>query len=627
MFTNIYVTMDINLKANAKAKTGEKTEKIERAEIAERKKKINLKEKCIDFRKLPTFLWDRKKLSHKLNVEKRLNKSNDQENLLNNIRPQKHFVPSIKEWNQSIYAYNKETVKNLPCLDQAAFKLIFSYLNFYDFKKEELVQYRGRRRRRINYVRSCFREVMPSKLNFKHTNKNVTIIVHVLNRRIRYYLQNVNLASTINALNKQQYKLFMQEVKPKMLILKNHIKTLNDINNIKDIIYNFDNYKQIFNNKQTLKTFCLNNKIINNIFNGSQLKQTYNSEADLQRLFTDKEKLEKIFNVYINYIDAQNRVMSEHNKHNQHNQHNAHNRYDQHNKYNENNENSQYNELSVYKNLNQAIKEFISLEIQSVISKQLYFLEKSKFNKSYLLPLINLLELIYKKEIKFNFINLRYIGNSASIISDDIKKKIKVKTSVGFLMKTLLNSTHFLPRKTLLNTTAKRRYVQQNIELKDMYKHIKHNSIAYGELKKFFKAKRSGLALYSFQDTPSENFFNKSGFADTNFTDNDPLEKLINSDNKPISKPNVNKTLTGLKYKFLTGLHFLVRGRISKRYSAVRSRVFKKYKGSLRDHESSVKRLSTSVVRGLENSSVQYSLSTGVRRAGSYGVKVWSNAN
>ena len=43
----------------------------------------------------------------------------------------KHFPPAIKEWSNSIYAFNKNTQKSLPATDRYIIALINSYFNLY----------------------------------------------------------------------------------------------------------------------------------------------------------------------------------------------------------------------------------------------------------------------------------------------------------------------------------------------------------------------------------------------------------------------------------------------------------------------------------------------------------------
>ena len=73
----------------------------------------------------------------------------------------------------------------------------------------------------------------------------------------------------------------------------------------------------------------------------------------------------------------------------------------------------------------------------------------------------------------------------------------------------------------------------------------------------------------------------------------------------------------------LGGIRLEVKGRLTPRYRADRSLYFMKWKGGLKNIDSSYQRLSSVLFRGNTNSNVSYSLSTGKRRIGAFAVKGW----
>ena len=78
-----------------------------------------------------------------------------------------------------------------------------------------------------------------------------------------------------------------------------------------------------------------------------------------------------------------------------------------------------------------------------------------------------------------------------------------------------------------------------------------------------------------------------------------------------------------IKYKNLGGIRLEVKGRLTKRYRADRSVYYLKWKGGLKNIDSSFKGLSAVVFRGFVNSNVEYSIKTGKRRIGAFAVKGW----
>jgi len=71
----------------------------------------------------------------------------------------------------------------------------------------------------------------------------------------------------------------------------------------------------------------------------------------------------------------------------------------------------------------------------------------------------------------------------------------------------------------------------------------------------------------------------------------------------------------------LAGVRVEAKGRLTKRFTASRS-VFKmKYKGGLKNVDSSFKGIPAVMLRGIVKSNVQYSLLNSKNRNGAYGVK------
>jgi hypothetical protein len=71
------------------------------------------------------------------------------------------------------------------------------------------------------------------------------------------------------------------------------------------------------------------------------------------------------------------------------------------------------------------------------------------------------------------------------------------------------------------------------------------------------------------------------------------------------------------------GIRLEVKGRLTKRYRADRSKYFVKWKGGLKNINSSFQGLSSVLFRGNTKSNTSYSLSTGKRRIGAFAVKGW----
>jgi len=79
--------------------------------------------------------------------------------------------------------------------------------------------------------------------------------------------------------------------------------------------------------------------------------------------------------------------------------------------------------------------------------------------------------------------------------------------------------------------------------------------------------------------------------------------------------------IKNLKHLKLAGVRIEAKGRLTRRFKAQRS-VFKmKYKGGLKNVDSSFKGLSAVMLRGIVKSNVQYSVISSKNRVGAYGIK------
>ena len=103
----------------------------------------------------------------------------------------------------------------------------------------------------------------------------------------------------------------------------------------------------------------------------------------------------------------------------------------------------------------------------------------------------------------------------------------------------------------------------------------------------------------------------------------DPLDKILN---KLFSKHEIESEkrisiLNSIKNKSITGVRLEAAGRLSKRHTASRSTFRLRYKGSLRNRDSSYRGLSSMIMRGNTRSNIQFTKLNSVVRIGSFGLK------
>lgn len=112
------------------------------------------------------------------------NKNKKESNKENKYTYNKNFPSSVREWNNSIYVYNKHALNLIPVTVALTTKLIKSYFNLCNFKLE-------RKMRKIKLMRRLKRlsshKIYVSNGEFKHTNNKVLITLYLFNRQQHNY--------------------------------------------------------------------------------------------------------------------------------------------------------------------------------------------------------------------------------------------------------------------------------------------------------------------------------------------------------------------------------------------------------------------------------------------------------
>jgi hypothetical protein len=222
----------------------------------------------------------------------------------------------------------------------------------------------------------------------------------------------------------------------------------------------------------------------------------------------------------------------------------------------------------------------------------MYSLNQYKFNNLTFLPkLSNILNKIIGKKIEYNIINLKSIAYNTDLFTNALALKLK-KTRMNYIksMFSILNRA-YLPK---INTIKERTLVkgQKNIDLYlDKYKDL--NIISN---------------LNNINLDKLLNNINNTTNTDKNDTENKKIHNLI---------------YNSIGYKNMGGIRLEVKGRLTKRYRADRSVYSLKWKGGLKNVDSSFKRLSSVLFRGNSKSNMTYTLSQSKRRIGAFAVKGW----
>ena len=104
----------------------------------------------------------------------------------------KHFPVATKEWFNSIYAFNKNSIKNLTISDKNLTKLIKSYFNLYLSKNIFNSKNIATRFRRL-----AVNKIFISRAELKHTNSKVIITLYAYNEERRILIRKIKKIEAI----------------------------------------------------------------------------------------------------------------------------------------------------------------------------------------------------------------------------------------------------------------------------------------------------------------------------------------------------------------------------------------------------------------------------------------------
>lgn len=226
------------------------------------------------------------------------------------------------------------------------------------------------------------------------------------------------------------------------------------------------------------------------------------------------------------------------------------------------------------------IQEYIYIHLRIVRKYNLlYSLNVLKFNKLSLLAILsNILKKIIPKKIEYNIINLNSFSNSTDIFTNIIALKLKRKK-----IRRLKEVSSVLNRTGIRKNSYYDNFIVRGIDI--------------------FKSKYKDLRIISYLKKKNN------------------LNNLLNNTNK---QKNIKKHIwDSIKYKNISGIRIEVKGRLTKRYRADRSVYSLRWKGGLKNSDSSFRRISNILWRGNTPSHTDYSISTSKRRIGAFAVKGW----
>jgi hypothetical protein len=516
-----------------------------------------------------------------LNLIKTNYLKNDKYNESQTTYSLKHFPTSTREWNSSIYSFNKNSLDLIPVASLSASKIIRSYFQLFNINMEkELRTKRLSVRRRKNSKNKIY----IGNSEFKHTNNKVIVNLYLFNRQERSFFiilkKKYNGWKKLKWFEKRKKNYLLKKIKTnninssfkKKIILKKGRKIKNFSSEQKENKeidwknYNIFFYKKInylFNKLDNLTKQYEKNKVFLLYILDKKSREKYSNNLALKiskslKLFFNKNT-EKNFIIKkqtfknINRLSVKDQLKVKR-------LHKLYTLWKKTSKQTIILKKDYLNKLNTYfvKFKSMIRNRYLDRLESYFYYRQLIYINKTKFNYNYLQQLKEELENVFNKSVEFNLIKLKRFYFSSDILSESIRIKL---------------------------TKNRRR----------MFKHL-------NQLKNKVKVRIKNPLL---------------------------LKTLtLNKTNKILEKKSVQKiAIRKIKYKDVTGYRIEARGRLTRRNTASRSVTKIKYKGNLLNLDSSHRRLSSVILKGNLQSNLQFTKSNSKTRIGSYGLKGWISAN
>ena len=270
-----------------------------------------------------------------------------------------------------------------------------------------------------------------------------------------------------------------------------------------------------------------------------------------------------------------------------------------------------YNEVKLLISENQKILGFYNSEdsniiynksIKALLDKNLKVLRKYKlrlslnkykFEEKLLYKLKNFIIKYYNKKVEFNIVNIRSVVFHTDFFTKIVTSKlINRKAHILATMDNILNKV-VLPK---VNRIVEKSLVKKSLNLlENKYKYLNLSFILNNNLSELLNSLYYNLIV----DYYNNNNLNKDYFK--------IYEIIFNS----------------INYKNMAGIRLEAKGRLTKRYRADRATFKVRWKGGLKNIDSSYKGLSSVNMRGYVKPNLDYSIFTSKRRIGAFAVKGW----
>nr|NP_074911.1 ribosomal protein S3 [Podospora anserina]CAA32860.1 unnamed protein product [Podospora anserina] len=231
-------------------------------------------------------------------------------------------------------------------------------------------------------------------------------------------------------------------------------------------------------------------------------------------------------------------------------------------------------------------------------------LNKYKFEEKLLYKLKNFIVKYYNKKVEFNIVNIRSVVFHSDFFTNILLSKLKNRrANILRTMDTILNKV-VLPK---VNRIIEKSFHIKGIDFKLLENKYLNTKISY--------ILRGGKLDKNLSKFLNKLFYNVMSAAATAAASH----QCLNKDYLKIYEIIFNS----INYKNMGGVRLEAKGRLTKRYRADRSQFKVRWKGGLKNIDSSYKGLSSINMRGFVKPNIDYSILAYKRRIGAFAVKGW----
>lgn len=273
-------------------------------------------------------------------------------------------------------------------------------------------------------------------------------------------------------------------------------------------------------------------------------------------------------------------------------------------------------QINNYRYLTKTIKSKLRRYIE--VSKDLFFKKAKILKKKALSSLfLNQIKMLKSKNLRTrNYITINMDRFCKRIINRQRKKRLLYwyYKQIKFINKSKFTYIYLQYLKQQLSVIYNKRVEFNFINLKRFYL---NSDIVSEFLTKKIRFKRKKASAY-LNKVKNKIIVKRIKHLLVNNKVN-KLGKKINLTNTKLSRSIINN----LKYRSVTGFRVEARGRLTKRYTASRTVLRMEYKGNLLNIDSSIKGLSSVLLKGNLRSNIQYTQLAYKSRIGSFGIRGW----